>query len=96
MSLYGYDYSIRGNEASLDLLIEEDRRDLRGGDTTGILVAGYINEWDKTIEMIRSHEAEADVALSLASFWETRRYFFPKQYSALRLRFYLRSILIFR
>ena len=81
MSLYGYDYAITGSVRALDSLILEDSKDPRGGDTSGILVVSFLNEWDKTIRMIKTHEAQADGAggLAVASFWETRQHFYPQR-----------------
>ena len=82
MSLHGYEFAISGNPDALNKLIEEDRRDPRGGDSAGILVAGHLDEWNQTIDMIRSHEAKTDGAgsIALASFWENRRLYFPRQF----------------
>jgi len=82
LALSGYDYAINGNEAALDHILAEDRKLPRGGDHTTIQVMGFLDEWDRTLRAIRTHEKHADGAggIAVTSFWTQRSVFFPDQY----------------
>ena len=82
LALSGYDYAINGNDAALDHILAEDRKLPRGGDHTTIQVMGFLDEWDRTLRAIRTHEKHADGAggIAVMSFWMQRSVFFPDQY----------------
>ena len=81
LALSGYDYAVNGSKAALDHILAEDRKLSRGGDHTTIQVMGFLDEWDRTLRVMRTHEKHADGAGSIAvmSFWMQRNALYPDQ-----------------
>ena len=82
LSLANYDYSLNGNEESLDYILAKDDSAQKGGDTITILVMSFMEEWDRTINAIREHQKQADGAggIAVACFWMNRQELFPVSY----------------
>lgn len=88
LALAGYDYAVNANGKALDFILKEDAKLPRGGDHTTIQVMSFLDEWERTPPVIRTHEAHADGtgATAVRSFWMTRNHFFPEHYAAFKHR----------
>jgi len=86
LALAGYDYAANANGKALDFILKEDAKLPRGGDHTTIQVMAFLDEWEKTPPVIRTHEAHADGTggTAVRSFWMTRNHFFPDHFAAFK------------
>jgi hypothetical protein len=84
LALAGYDYAVNANGKALDFILKEDAKLSRGGDHSTIQVMSFLDEWERTPPVIRTHEAHADGTggTAVTAFWLTRKHFFPEHYAA--------------
>lgn len=89
LAVAAYDYSVNGNQKSLDFILTNHSAQEPGSDSDSVVALSFINEWDLTIAAFEAHFAQGTDGAggeALRSFWHRREYLFPHQYREYRKR----------